>query len=100
MRRAYIRSKKEFLYVFLTIFSASSGPVPLTFPCYFRQCVQAQIQLDTYWGSGQPVRVSISFLYTTLFRQHHTNHFPDHSHNHICSYVLPPPRKIANISLC
>ena len=62
---------------FTQYFQLSSGPVPLTIPCYFCQCVQAQILLDAQLGSGQPVPASINFLHTALLRQHYANHFPE-----------------------
>ena len=62
---------------FTQYFPLSSGPVPPTIPCYFRQCVQAQIPLDAQLGSGQPVPASINFLHTALLRQHYANHFPE-----------------------
>ena len=60
---------------FTQYFPLSSGHVPLTIPCYFCQCVQAQIPLDAQLGSGQPVPASINFLHTALLRQHYANHF-------------------------
>ena len=60
--------------LFYQLFSTFSGPVPLTIPCYFCQCVQAQILLDSQLGSGQPVPASINFFHTAL-RQHYANHF-------------------------
>ena len=62
---------------FTQYFPLSSGPVPLTIPCYFCQCVQAQIPLDAQLSSGQPVPASINFLHTALLRQHYANHFPE-----------------------
>ena len=62
---------------FTQYFSLSSGPHPLTMPCYFCQCVQTQIPLDAQLGSGQPVPASINFLHTALLRQHYANHFPE-----------------------
>ena len=62
---------------FIQYFPLSPGPVPLTIPCYFCQCVQAQIPLDSQLGSGQPVPASINFLHTALLRQHYANHFPE-----------------------
>ena len=62
---------------FTQFFPLSSGPVRLTIPYYFCQCVQAQIPLDAQLGSGQPVPASIIFLHTTLLRQHYANHFAE-----------------------
>ena len=62
---------------FTQYFPLSSGPLPLTIPCYFCQCVQAQIPLDAQLGSGQPVPASIIFLHTALLRRHYANHFPE-----------------------
>ena len=62
---------------FTQYFPLSSGPVPLTIPCYFCQCVQAKIPLDARLGSGQPVPASVNFLHTALLRQHYANHFPE-----------------------
>ena len=62
---------------FTQYFPISSGPVSLTIPCYFCQCVQAQIPLDAQLGAGQPVPASINFLHTALLRQHYANHFPE-----------------------
>ena len=62
---------------FTQYFPLSSGPVPLTIPCYFCQCVQAQIPLDAQLGSGQPVPASINFLHNAFLRQHYANHFPE-----------------------
>ena len=62
---------------FTQYFPLSSGPVPLTIPCYFCQSVQAQIPLDAQLGSGQPVPASINFPHTALLRQHYANHFPE-----------------------
>ena len=62
---------------FTQYFPLSSGHVPLTIPCYFCQCVQAQIPLDAQLGSGQPVPASNNFLHTALLRQQYANHFPE-----------------------
>ena len=62
---------------FTQYFPLSSGPVPLTIPCYFCPCVQAQIPLDAQLGSGQPVPASINFLHTALLRKHYANHFSE-----------------------
>ena len=62
---------------FIQYFPLSSGPVPLTIPCYFCQCVQAQIPVDAQFGSGQLVPASNNFLHTALLRQHYANHFPE-----------------------
>ena len=74
---------------FTHYFPVSSGPVPLTIPCYFCQCVQAQIPLDAQLGSGQPVPASINFLHTALLRQHYANHFPE-SLTWSCLQFSPP----------
>ena len=47
---------------FTQYFPLSSGPVPLTIPCYFCQCVQAQIPLDAQLGSGQLVPRPLIFF--------------------------------------
>ena len=74
---------------FTQYFPLSSGPVPLTYPCYFCQCVQAQIPLNAQLGSGQPVPASNNFLHTALLRQHYANHLPE---SVTCSYLqLSPP---------
>ena len=62
---------------FTQYFPLSSGSVPLTLPCYFCQCAQAQIPLESVLGSGQPVPASINFLHTALLRQHYANHLPE-----------------------
>ena len=62
---------------FTQYFPLSSDPVPLTIPCYFCWCVQAQFPLDAQLGSGQPVPASINFFHTALLRQHYANHFPE-----------------------
>ena len=62
---------------FTQYFPLSSGPVSLTIPCYFCQCVQAQSPLNAQLGSGQPVPASIDFLRTALLCQHYVNHFPE-----------------------
>ena len=77
MQRGSIRVKKWFFIIFMQYFPLSSGPVPLTIPCYFCQCSQAQIPLGTQLGSGQAVPASICFLHTSLRRQHYANHFPE-----------------------
>ena len=63
--------------LFTQYFPLSSGPVPLTIPCYFCHCVQPPIPLDAQLGSGQPVPASNIFLHTALLRQHYANHFPE-----------------------
>ena len=74
---------------FTQYFPLSSGPVPLTIPCYFCQCVEAQIPLDALLGSGQPVPASNNFFRTALLRQHYANHF---SESLIWSYLqFSPP---------
>ena len=75
LRRGSIRYKKVILYVSQTIFSAFLRSLPLIIPCYFCQCVQAQIQLNAQFGSDQSVLASINFLHTALLQQHYANHF-------------------------
>ena len=58
-------------------FLLSVGPVLLTIPCCFYQCVQEQIPFNSQLGAGQPVPASINFLHTALFRQYYANHFPE-----------------------
>ena len=62
---------------FAQYFPPLSGPVPLTIPCQFCQCVQAQVPLDAQLSSGQSVLASINFLQTALLRHHYANHFPE-----------------------
>ena len=57
--------------------SGETLPAPFTIPCYFCQCVQAQILFDSQLSAGQPVPASINFLHTALLRQHYPNHFPE-----------------------
>ena len=74
---------------FTEYFPLSSGPVPLTIPCYFCQCVQAQIPLVAQSGSGQPVPASLNFLHNALLRQPYANHFPE-SLTWSCLLFSPP----------
>ena len=62
---------------FTQYFPLLSGPVPLTIPRFFWQCVQAQFPLDAQLDCGQPVPASINFLHTALLRQHYAYHFPE-----------------------
>ena len=74
---ALIVSKLWSCMFFTQYFPLSSGPVLLKVPCYFCQCVQAQIPLDAQLGSGQPVPAYINFLHTALLRQQYANQFPE-----------------------
>ena len=74
---ALLVPKKRFLIFSTQTDSFSSGLVQLTIPCYFCQCVQARIALDSKPGFGQPFPASIMFLQTALLRQHYATHFPE-----------------------
>ena len=58
-------------------FPLSTGVIPLTIPCYFCQCTQAQVPIEFVLGFGPPVPASISFIHTALLRQHYANHLPE-----------------------
>ena len=77
----------------------SSGPVPLTIPCYFCHCIQYQIPLDAQLGCSQPVPASTKCLHTTLLRRHYANHFLDSLiWSYLQTYITVSPKNRPHFS--